>query len=165
MNYIGINMNKIYLYIVIISAFYFSKVSMYWDLGFTISSVPSQVSTSIDVSTFHRTEGLKQYYLQNYTDAIYHFEELNSQEQNHILYEYIHSFYLLENHEKAISILSIYPNDELSENILYLKSQILVLNYDYNKAILVLDYLKHNYPNSDYSNIIKFNLEKINLLK
>jgi len=165
MNYIGINMNKIWLFIFFISASCFAKVSMYWDLGVAISSNPSQLSTSIDLLAFHRTEGLKQYYAQNYEDAIYHFEELNQKEQCHILYEYIHSYYLLGDYEKAITILSLYSNDELSENMLYLKSQTLVLNYDYNQAILVLDYLQSHYPSSDYSNIIKFNLEKINLLK
>ena len=41
-----------------------SATNMYWDLGVAIASEPNKlnVTNSIDLSTYHRIEGLKKYF-------------------------------------------------------------------------------------------------------
>ena len=106
---------------------------------------------------------MKKYYNSNFSDALIHFEELSFDQKELILYEYVDSYNALGNHNYALEILSNY--DFHSENLLYLQSQIFIALDNYNKAILILDALKNNFPSSDYLEIIKFDLEKINLLK
>ena len=140
---------------------------MYWDLGVAISSYSNQqnYTKSIQLSTYNRIEGLKKYYIDDFEGAIVQFEELNLVNQKIILYEYVDSYYSIGSYNKALAILTAYENDELSDNVLYLKSQILMMLGDYNQSVLTLNYLKNNFPGSDYLEIIKFDLEKINLLK
>ena len=92
-----------------------------------------------------------------------HFSELKPHQKELILYEYIDSYHLLGNHNTALEILNNY--DCNSENLLYLKSQVFIALDNYEQALLILDALKNNFPSSDYLEIIKFDLEKINLLK
>ena len=141
--------------------------NMYWDLGVAISSYSNQqnYTKSIQLSTYNRIEGLKKYYIDDFEGAIVQFEELNLVNQKIILYEYVDSYYSIGSYNKALAILAAYENDELSDNVLYLKSQILMMLGDYNQSVLTLNYLKNNFPGSDYLEIIKFDLEKINLLK
>ena len=164
MNYIGTIMNKTCLLIIFFS-FMYSNTNMYWDLGVAILPYSNKFNTtkSIDLSTFHRIEGLKKYYLDDFSGALFHFEELNQTNKELILYEYIDSHYSVGNYSNALSILD--KHDFLSDNILYLKSKIFVVLGNYEAAIFVLEELKNNFPVSDYLDIIKFDLEKINLLK
>ena len=166
MNYIGTTMNKIFSLFTFIF-FINAAPNMYWDLGIAISSYPNQqnYTKSIQLSTYNRIEGLKKYYIDDFEGAIVQFEELELVNQKIILYEYVDSYYSIGSYNKALAILTAYENDELSDNILYLKSQILMMLGNYNQSILTLNYLKNNFPSSDYSEIIKFDLEKINLLK
>ena len=157
-------MNKFLLLIILLGLSY-TTTNMYWDLGVAISTTPNNLGStnSIDLSTFHRLEGLKKYYNSNFSEALIHFEELSFDQKELILYEYVDSYNALGNHNYALEILSNY--DFHSENLLYLQSQIFIALDNYNKAILILDALKNNFPSSDYLEIIKFDLEKINLLK
>ena len=163
MNYIGINMNK--LIILLFCMCVASATSMYWDLGVAIASEPNKlnVTNSIDLSTYHRIEGLKKYYSSDFMGALFHFEELNTTNKHLVLYEYIDSYYLSGDCEQALLIFDNYNN--LSDNLLYLKSQILVTLEHYDEALLVLELLQNNFLDSDYTDIIKFDLEKIYLLK
>ena len=95
--------------------------------------------------------------------ALFHFEELNVTNKHLVLYEYIDSYYLSGDCEQALLIFDNYNN--LSDNLLYLKSQILVTLEHYDEALLVLELLQNNFIDSDYTDIIKFDLEKIYLLK
>ena len=157
-------MNKIFLLIVFF-AFIHSNTNMYWDLGVAILPHSNKFNTtkSIDLSTFHRIEGLKKYYLDDFSGALFHFEELSQANKELILYEYIDSYYSIGDYSNALSILD--KCDFLSDNILYLKSQIFIMLGNYEAAIFVLEELKNKFPVSDYLDIIKFDLEKINLLK
>ena len=163
MNYIGTSMNKLILSLFCICVA--SASNMYWDLGVAIASTPNKlnVTNSIDLSTYHRIEGLKKYYSSDFMGALFHFEELNAANKNLILYEYIDSYYLSGNYEQALLILNDCNN--LSDNLLYLKSQILVTLGNYDEALFVLEVLQNNFTDSDYIDIIKFDLEKIYLLK
>ena len=140
---------------------------MYWDLGVAVSphTTQSKHTKSIELSTYNRIEGLKKYYINDFYGAIFHFESLNHETQQIILYEYIDSYYSIGNYTKALSILTNYNNSALSDNILYLKSQILMMLGNYKQSSQTLNDLKNNFPSSDYLEIIKFDLEKINLLK
>ena len=80
-----------------------------------------------------------------------------------VLYEYIDSYYLSGDYEQALLIFNNYK--DLSDNLLYLKSQILVTLENYDEALFVLELLQNNFTGSDYTDIIKFDLEKIHLLK
>ena len=164
MNYIGTNMNKFLLFIISL-VFSYSTTNMYWDLGLAVSATPNNIGTtnSIDLSTFHRLEGLKKYYSTNFSGALIHFEELSYAQKELILYEYADSYHSLGEHSRALEILDNY--DCISDNILYLKSKVFIALDNYDSAILILDALKNNFPSSDYLEIIKFDLEKINLLK
>ena len=95
--------------------------------------------------------------------ALFHFEELNAANKPLVLYENIDSYYLSGDCEQALLILNDYNN--LSDNLLYLKSQILVTLGNYDEALFVLEVLQNNFTDSDYIDIIKFDLEKIYLLK
>ena len=158
-------MNKILLYMLFF-VFSYSTTNMYWDLGVAVSSSPNNLgsaNSSINLSTFHRLEGLKKYYNADFSGALIHFSELHPHQKELILYEYIDSYHLLGNHNAALELLNNY--DCNSENLLYLKSQVFIALDNYEQALLILDALKNNFPSSDYLEIIKFDLEKINLLK
>ena len=156
-------MNKILFFIA--CSFIYGQPQLYWDLGVAISAYPTPHNNthSIDLSTYHRLEGLKKYYLNDFSGALFHFEQLNSENKELILYEYIDSYYSIGDYLNALSILN--NANSLSDNILYLKSQIFIMLNNYDDAIFVLEELKINFPSSDYLDIIKFDLEKINLLK
>lgn len=157
-------MNK-FLLSIIFFVFSYSTTNMYWDLGMAVSTTTNTIGStnSIHLSTFHRLEGLKKYYNANFSDALIHFEELNPTQKEFILYEYIDSYHSLGLHNRALEILDNYDSD--SDNLLYLKSQIFIALDNYDEALLILHTLKNNFPSSDYLEIIKFDLEKINLLK
>ena len=144
-----------------------SDIYMYWDLGVAVSKNAHKDHNvhNIELSAFNRIAGLKKYYVNDFSGAIFHFEELTESVQQLILYEYIHSYYSLGENEKALSILHHYENLDFSDNILYLKSKILTTMGHYDEAIIVLNYIKNELSNSDYLDIIQFDLEKINLLK
>jgi len=156
-------MNKFVL--LLFCVFASTNTNMYWDLGVAVSPNINKLGTSnsIDLSTFHRLEGLKKYYQDNFQSALIHFEELNFSQKELILYEYVDSYNSLGHHNRALEVLNNY--DCSSDNLLYLKSQILIALDNYNAATLILGTLKNNFPSSDYLEIIKFDLEKINLLK
>ena len=157
-------MNKILLFIIFF-VFSYSTTNMYWDLGVAVSTATNTTGStnSIHLSTFHRLEGLKKYYNAHFSDALIHFEELSPHQKELVLYEYIDSYHSLGFHNRALEILDKY--DCGSDNLLYLKSQVFIALNNYNEALLILDALKNNFPSSDYLEIIKFDLEKINLLK
>tara|TARA_Y100000746_G_C15255211_1_gene347288 strand:+ start:132 stop:611 length:480 start_codon:yes stop_codon:yes gene_type:complete len=159
-------MNKIIFFLNFIF-FVHATPNMYWDLGIAISphSNQSNYTKSIELSTYNRIEGLKKYYIDDFSGAIFHFESLNDAMQQIVLYEYIDSYYSIGQPMKALSILTNHNNAELSDNILYLKSQVLMMLGDYEQSIVTLNDLTNNFPSSDYLEIIKFDLEKINLLK
>jgi len=154
-----------FLLLIILLGFSYSTTNMYWDLGIAVSTTTNNLgpTNSIDLSTFHRLEGLKKYYNSNFSDALIHFEELNFNQKELVLYEYVDSYNALGDHNRALVILDNYNSN--SDNLLYLKSQIFITLGSYNEAILILDALKNKFPSSDYLEIIKFDLEKINLLK
>ena len=56
-------MNK-FLLIMIFFMFSYSTTNMYWDLGVAVSTATNTIGStnSINLSTFHRLEGLKKYY-------------------------------------------------------------------------------------------------------
>ena len=142
------------------------SVDFFWDLGVGISNVPTKIKNNdISLMTFNRLEGLKKYYAMDYSSAIYHFSQLNKNEQSTILYEYIDSYYSLGQPSHAIDVLAEYNNIDLTENIIYLKSKIYLKLNLYDNALSDLNYLINFFPNSDYTNILQFEIEKINLLK
>ena len=130
-------MNKILFFIV--CSFIYSQPQLYWDLGVAISTYPTPHNNahSIDLSTYHRLEGLKKYYLNDFSGALFHFEQLNSENKELILYEYIDSYYSIGDYLNALSILN--NANSLSDNILYLKSQIFIMLNNYDDAIFVLE--------------------------
>ena len=159
-------MNNI-TYFLILLFFMNAQTSLYWDLGISISPYANhtKMTQALELSTYHRIEGLKKYYVDDLNGALVHFEILDAINQKVVFYEYVHSYYLLGEYNKALSILESLSNSELSDNILYLKSQIFMMLGDYENSHFTLEYLKNNFPVSDYLEIIKFDLEKINLLK
>lgn len=141
-------------------------IEFFWDLGVGISSKPAKsVNNEIHISTYHRLEGMKKYFAMDYETAIYHFSQLDEYNQTIVLYEYIDCYYLLNKFSDAISILNNYDNSELSENVIYLKSKIYFKLNLFEKSLIDIKYLLDNYENSDYANILKFEIQKINLLK
>jgi outer membrane protein assembly factor BamD (BamD/ComL family) len=122
-------------------------------------------NNDISLMTFNRLEGLKKYYAMDYSSAIYHFSQLNNQEQSAVLYEHIDSYYCLDQFNSALEVLADYNNTDLTENIIYLKSKIYLKLNLYNNALSDLNYLIDFFPSSDYTNILQFEIEKINLLK
>ena len=158
-------MNKFLVFILLFSVM-FSSIEFFWDLGISISDVPvKQKNSDISISTFHRLEGLKKYYSMDYQSAIYHFSQLNLTGQSSVLYEYADCYYSMDKFNDAIQVLESYSNRELSENMIYLKSKIYCKLNLYDNALADLNYLIQFYPNSDYVNILQFEIEKINLLK
>ena len=142
------------------------SADFFWDLGVGISNVSTKMQNNdISLITFNRLEGLKKYYAMDYSSAIYHFSQLNNQEQSSILYEYIDSYYCLGQFNNAIEVLAEYNNIDLTENIIYLKSKIYLKLNLHDNALSDLNYLINFFPNSDYTNILQFEIEKINLLK
>ncbi len=139
--------------------------ALYWDLGIAITPQSFNSDANIELSTFHRIEGLKKYYVDNFEGAIFHFEQLNGNDQQNIFYEYIDSYYAVGKYRNALSVLELYNINELSDNLLYLKSKILMKTGNYEESILLLEKLTLNFPDSDYLTIIKFELERLNLLK
>ena len=166
MNYIGIIMNKMIYFLVFIFVIH-AETNLYWDLGIAISPYSSQKHSqaTIELSTYNRIEGLKKYYIDDFNGALFHFKALSDINKQPILYEYINSYYSIGDYIQATAILENYNNNELSDNILYLKSKVFMMMGDYEQSFLTLEYLKNNFPGSDYLGIIKFDLEKINLLK
>ena len=157
-------MNKVLITMFMFCTLY--SVDFFWDLGVGISNVPTKMkNNNISLMTFNRLEGLKKYYAMDYSSAIYHFSQLNKNEQSTILYEYIDSYYSLGQLHHAIDVLAEYNNIDLTENIIYLKSKIYLKLNLYNNAMSDLNYLINFFPNSDYTNILQFEIEKINLLK
>ena len=143
-----------------------SSVEVFWDLGVSITDFSfKDQPQNIEPSTIYRVEGIKKYYNHDYKSAIYNFSKLNSYDQKAVLYEYLDSFYLLNQPSEAMQILAEYTNSELSDNVIYLKSKIYIKLGQYNKALSDLNYLIKHYPESDYVNILRFDIEKINLLK
>ncbi len=156
-------MNKLFLFL--FCSFVLSGVEIFWDLGLGISNFSTPNSNqAIELSTFHRLEGIKKYYDDDCKTAIYHFSQLDSQEANHILYEYLDCYYILGQLSDASNLLQHYNNQALSDNIIYLKSKINFKLHNYQQALDDLYYLKQQYKNSDYCDIIRFDIEKINLL-
>jgi len=157
-------MNKGLLLSLIISTIY--SVDFFWDLGVGISAVPTKnPNHNISLMTFNRLEGLKKYYTMDYESAVYYFSQLNENDQFNILYEYIDSYYSLSQFNKAIQVLAGYNNIDLTENIIYLKSKIYLKLNLYDDALSNLNYLIKFFPNSEYTDILQFEIEKINLLK
>ena len=156
-------MNKLWIFI--FSSILISSVEIFWDLGLGISefSAPNHNQT-IELSAFHRLEGLKKYYDNDYKTAIYHFSQLDKQDVNHVLYEYLDCYYTLGQLSEASNLLQNSDNQILSDNIIYLKSKINFKLQNYKQSLDDLHYLKQHYEDSDYFDIIRFDIEKINLL-
>ena len=142
-----------------------SNINLYWDLGLGVTNFPVRTSNEdfIKFSTFNRIEGLKKYYSNDFEGAIYHFSQLDYLQQDHILYEYAHAYYELNQFETALELLNVFSDDLVNENIIYLKSKILTTLGDYDAALMNLQLLKQDSPESDYARIIQFEIEKINL--
>ena len=106
-------MNKLFLFL--FCSFLISSIEIFWDLGLGISkfSTPNH-NQAIELSTFHRLEGLKKYYDNDYKTAIYHFSQLDSQDANHILYEHLDCYYLLDQLSDASELLQNYNNQTLN---------------------------------------------------
>jgi len=154
-------MNKLCIPIIFLFVTLFAH-NIYWDLGVAVLDNNTSLSSHpIKLSTYHRIEGIKEYYIHNFNNAIFHFEQLSQPEQNLVLYEYLDSYYSLNKLNRVIDILNNYNHSELSDNIIYLKSKTLTLLGEYDKAIFLLN----NINDLDYYNIINFDLEKINLLR
>ena len=161
MIYIGSIMNKLCAPIIVLIVTLFAN-NIYWDLGVAILDNHTPLSGEpIKLSTYHRIEGMKEYYIHNFNKAIFHFEQLSQPEQKLVLYEYLDSYYSLNKLNHVIDILNHYNHSELSDNIIYLKSKTFTLLGQYDEAIFLLN----NINDLDYNNIITFDLEKINLLR
>ena len=142
-----------------------ANTEIYWDLGVGISNTKvMSVHSEIELSAFHRIEGLKQYYNSNFNGAIYHFSTLEGEPFNHIIYEYVSSYYYIGQFNKGIALLADYDNYELSANLIYLKSQLFTMLEDYEAALNTLKYLRDYNGDTDYLKILQFEIEKINLL-
>ena len=157
-------MNKVLITIFMFCTLY--SVDFFWDLGVGIANVSTKMQNhDISLMTFNRVAGLKKYYAMDYSSAIYHFSQLSHQEQSTILYEYIDSYYCLDQFNNGIEVLAEYNNTDLNENIIYLKSKIYLKLNLHDHALSDLNYLINFFPNSEYTNILQFEIEKINLLK
>ena len=166
MNYIGIIMNRNIFFISFVSIL-FSSSDIFWDLGVAISkySINPSITQSFNLSTYHRIEGLKHYYVEDYSTAISHFEKINFEDHKLVIYEFSNAHFHTNNPDKALEILNTFNGLKGDENLQYLLSKILISLMMYEEALIVLDELKNNFKNSDYSDIIMFEIEKINLLK
>jgi len=158
-------MNR-YIFIYILFCVNIFSFEIFWDLGVGISPYSgNSLKNDINISTFHRLEGIKKYFSMDYEMAIYHFSQLDENDKMIVLYEYIDCYYYLNKFSDALNILKDYNNYELSENIIYLKSKIHFKLNSYEESLIDLEYLLSNYKDSDYSDILKFEIQKINLLK
>ncbi len=159
-------MNSMFFLITFISLA-FTSSDLFWDLGISISkySVNPNVNHTFSLSTFHRIEGLKHYYIEDYSTAISHFEQINYTDKKLVIYEYSNAYFKSNNPHKAMEILNSFDDNMNDENLQYLLSKILISLNMYDEALAVLNKLKENFKNSEYSDIITFEIEKINLLK
>ena len=150
--------------ITIIFAVQLFAVQVYWDLGIGITefSEPNYIH-DISLSTYHRIEGMKKYYDMDYNLALYHFEEAGQVERLSVFYQYVDCYYLLGQYDKALSIIESNEQHFANDNIIYLKSKIYIQLNLISEALNCLSYLKEHFPNSDYNNIVNFDIEKINL--
>ena len=157
-------MNK--FIIMFMFSFLLSDINLYWDLGVGITNFPVKNSQEnlITLSTFNRIEGLKKYYNQDFEGAIYHFSQLDYPNQAHVLYEYVHSYYSTHRHDAALALLNNLSSELLTENLLYLESQLFSAIGNHAQALLSLEQLSTNFPDSEYIKILQFEIEKINLL-
>jgi len=159
-------MNKI-IFIITFLSIVLTNSNVFWDLGIAISkySINPGITQTCNLSTFHRIEGLKHYYIEDYSTAIAHFEQTNPEDKNLVIYEYSNAYFNENSPYKAMQIINSFNGAKSEENLQYLLAQILVSLMMYEDALLVLNELKDNFKNSEYSNIIMFEIEKINLLK
>tara|TARA_B100000676_G_scaffold65039_2_gene64702 strand:+ start:1193 stop:1675 length:483 start_codon:yes stop_codon:yes gene_type:complete len=158
-------MNKKLVICLYITSVIFS-LEIFWDLGVGITNFKTQSLTQdIQASTFHRLEGTKKYYNRDYHTALFHFEQLQAPERFSVLYEYIDCYFLLGQYNKALDVLEAFGNHELSDNVLYLKSKIYLQLNLYNESLNCLLYIKKHFLDSEYSDILLFEIEKINLLR
>tara|TARA_Y100001968_G_scaffold52681_1_gene43693 strand:- start:130 stop:612 length:483 start_codon:yes stop_codon:yes gene_type:complete len=149
----------------LINCVFCSGINFFWDLGVGISDFAAPTPTQkIDLSTFHRVAGMKKYYDNDYHAAIYHFKQLNGINLENVLYEYVDSYYATAQPMDALIVLDSYTASDLSDNLIYLKSQIYMALEDYNQALITLNYLLTHHNQSEYTSIIRFDIEKINLL-
>ena len=157
-------MNRNNISYIFLISFLFST-QILWDLGVGITNFSLNGSSqAIQASTFHRLEGIKKYYEMDYNAALFHFEKIEDNDLSSVMYEYLDCHYSLGSYTKALDILGSFPNHLLTDNILYLKSKIYLKLSLYNESRNCLLYLKDNYEDSDYRDIINFEIQKINLL-
>ena len=159
-------MNKI-IFIITFFSIVMTNSNIFWDLGIAISkySINPSTSQTFNLSTFHRIEGLKHYYVEDYSTAISHFEQTNFEDKKLVIYEYSNSYFNNNNPYKAMDIINSFSGTKNDENLQYLLAQILISLMMYEEALFVLNNLKDNFKSSEYSDIIIFEIEKINLLK
>jgi len=156
------NRNNI-LFIFIVSSIF--SVEIFWDLGVGITEFASPTSSqTIQASTYHRLEGTKKYYQMDYTSALFHFEKINTEDRISVLYEYVDCYYSLGHYTKALNILESFDETQLTDNILFLKSKIFLKLDLYNESLNSLLYIRDNFSDSEYQDILTFEIEKINLL-
>ena len=78
-------MNKLCVPIILLFATLFAN-NIYWDLGVAVLDNHTSLSSEpIKLSTYHRTEGRKEYYIHNFNNAIFHFEQLSQLERKLVL--------------------------------------------------------------------------------
>ena len=142
------------------------SVEIYWDLGMGITDFsPNLKQEDLQASTYHRVEGQKKYYQMDYEGAVFHFEQINLEDLLIVSYEYIDCYYSLGFYNKALSLIELIDEQIISDNLIYLKSKIFLKLNLHSESLNCLTYLKQNYPNSDYNEILSFEIEKINLIK
>jgi len=159
-------MNKAIFTITFVSIV-FANSNIFWDLGISISkySINPNSTQTFNLSTFHRIEGLKHYYVEDYSAAISHFEQINFEDKKLVIYEYSNAYFNNNRPYKAMEIINSFNGTKSDENLQYLLAQILVSLMMYEEALVILNELKDNFKSSEYSDIIIFEIEKINLLK
>ena len=157
-------MNRINLIIIFLTCPLFC-VEIFWDLGVGITNFTrSHVNQEISLSTYHRLEGMKKYYDMDYNAAIFHFESMDHNDRDAVLYYYIDCLYWTDQHAKALSEISSKSLDILTDNIIYLQSKVYYKLGLYTEALECLNYITSNFTNSEYNEIIIFDIEKLNLL-
>ena len=158
-------MNRYFLTFYLLSSTLFS-VNILWDLGVGITEFSHpQKTQDIQASTYHRLEGTKKYYESDYKGALFHFEQTESHDLSAVLYEYIDSMFELGYYTLALTIIEHYNIEDLTDNLLYLKSKIYLKLNLLSEALNCLFYIKEKFPNSDYNTILMFDIDKINLRK
>ena len=160
-------MNKLIIIMLLLSLFHAKPSAIFWDLGIGVSqfSIDRHNSEPLDIKTYHRIEGIKKYYIDDFVGAISHFEKINPNSIALVSYEYANALFKANYNNRAISIINQYDPQKNNENLQYLKSQILLSNNHYDEALDILEYMIVKFTDSEYSNIIKFDIEKINLLR